>query len=59
VHIVIGLSHSGLDRDIEIAEAIPELSLIVGAHSHTLLFSPAGSGRIFLIDPAFCEERPY
>ncbi|KAF7493503.1 5'-nucleotidase [Sarcoptes scabiei] len=37
--IFIALGHSGYDRDIEIAEKIPELDVVVGGHSHTYLFS--------------------
>lgn len=35
-HVII-VSHSGLDRDIEIAEQVPDVSLIIGGHSHTAL----------------------
>jgi 5'-nucleotidase len=42
VKIIIGLGHSGFDREVEIAREIPELSLIVGGHSHSLLHSPKG-----------------
>ncbi|KAH7640432.1 5nuc-like protein [Dermatophagoides farinae] len=39
LNIFIGLGHSGYDRDIEIAEKIPDLDVIVGGHSHTYLYS--------------------
>ena len=39
---MIGLGHSGFDREVEIARRIPELSLVVGGHSHSLLYSPKG-----------------
>lgn len=37
--IIIALGHSGIDRDKEIAKAIPELDIVIGGHSHTLLYN--------------------
>jgi len=37
--IFIAFGHSGYERDLELAENIPEIDLIVGGHSHTFLFS--------------------
>ncbi|KIC43169.1 5'-nucleotidase [Ruegeria sp. ANG-R] len=37
VDIVIALTHVGLAKDIEIAEKVPGLDLVIGGHSHTLL----------------------
>lgn len=37
--IIIGLGHSGIDKDKEIARAVPDIDIIVGGHSHTLLFN--------------------
>lgn len=37
--IIIGLSHSGLDVDHEVAAAVPDLDIIVGGHSHSFLFT--------------------
>ncbi len=38
---VIGvLSHLGYERDVELAETVPELSFIIGGHSHARLGSP-------------------
>ncbi|WP_170756357.1 bifunctional metallophosphatase/5'-nucleotidase [Ruegeria lacuscaerulensis] len=37
VDIVIALNHVGLAKDIEIAEKVPGLDLVIGGHSHTLL----------------------
>ena len=33
INIIIGLGHSGFDKDKEIATKIPEIDLIIGAHS--------------------------
>ncbi|MBO9451387.1 5'-nucleotidase C-terminal domain-containing protein [Tropicibacter sp. R16_0] len=37
VNIIIALNHVGLAKDLEIAAAVPELDLVIGGHSHTLL----------------------
>ncbi|MDX1742547.1 MAG: metallophosphoesterase, partial [Ruegeria sp.] len=37
VEIIIALTHVGLAKDIEIAEKVPGLDLVIGGHSHTLL----------------------
>lgn len=35
--IIIALTHVGLNKDIEIAKAVPGIDVIVGGHSHTYL----------------------
>lgn len=40
INIIIALGHSGLEKDIEIAQKVPEISMIVGGHSHILFHSP-------------------
>ena len=37
VNKIIALTHVGLAKDLEIAEKVPGLDLVVGGHSHTLL----------------------
>ncbi len=37
VNIIIALNHVGLAKDIEIAENVPGLDLVIGGHSHSLL----------------------
>ena len=44
VQIIIALGHSGYLIDIELAENIPELDLVVGGHSHTFLYTDTGNG---------------
>ena len=45
VSILIALGHSGYELDIQLAENIPELDLVVGGHSHTFLYTDtAGAG---------------
>lgn len=38
IDIFICLSHSGYEREMEIAEQVEDLDLIIGGHSHTFLF---------------------
>ena len=40
VDVLIGLTHLGVDWDVELAGAVPELDAIVGGHSHTTLSGP-------------------
>ena len=44
VDIIIALGHSGYLIDIELAENVPELDLVVGGHSHTFLYTDTGNG---------------
>ncbi|MEM1351748.1 MAG: bifunctional UDP-sugar hydrolase/5'-nucleotidase [Pseudomonadota bacterium] len=37
VDVVIALTHVGLNRDLEIAAAVPGIDVIIGGHSHTLM----------------------
>ncbi len=45
---VILLSHSGMDRDREIARKYPDIDLILGAHSQTLLMEPERVGNTYI-----------
>ncbi|XP_055307286.1 protein 5NUC-like, partial [Sitodiplosis mosellana] len=39
VNIIIALGHSGYEKDQEIAKECPLVDLVVGAHSHTFLYT--------------------
>lgn len=39
VNIIIALGHSGYTKDMEIAKEIEGIDLVVGAHSHTMLWT--------------------
>jgi len=41
VNILIALGHSGYSRDLEIARYCPYIDVVVGAHSHSLLWNGA------------------
>ncbi|KAF0303441.1 Protein 5NUC [Amphibalanus amphitrite] len=38
IKLIVALGHSGYERDQEIAHRVPSLDVIVGGHSHTLLW---------------------
>eukprot|EP00096_Caligus_rogercresseyi_P012062 TRINITY_DN4948_c0_g1_i1.p1 TRINITY_DN4948_c0_g1~~TRINITY_DN4948_c0_g1_i1.p1 ORF type:complete len:363 (-),score=75.55 TRINITY_DN4948_c0_g1_i1:321-1409(-) len=38
VNIIIALGHSGYEKDLEIAEEVSEVDIVVGGHSHTFLY---------------------
>lgn len=45
VHVIVAMGHSGVPRDVEICERVPEVSLVVGGHTHTFLYSgPTADG---------------
>uniref|UniRef100_A0A336KF82 5'-nucleotidase n=1 Tax=Culicoides sonorensis TaxID=179676 RepID=A0A336KF82_CULSO len=37
VKIIIALGHSGIEKDLEVAEKCPMVDIVVGGHSHTFL----------------------
>lgn len=61
--IVIALNHVGLKNDLEIAEKVPGLDLVVGGHSHTLLSNTdedaAGSYPIMVGDVPVVQAYAY
>ena len=40
VDIIIGLGHSGYEKDKDVALNVPHVDVVVGAHSHSFLFTP-------------------
>ena len=47
--VFIAVTHSGVAEDIELATAVPELHLIVGGHSHTLIPEPKTVGSTLVV----------
>lgn len=39
VAILIGLGHAGYRKDIELAEQVEELDVVVGGHTNTFLYT--------------------
>lgn len=52
--MIIGLGHSGLTMDKKIAEQVEEIDIIVGGHSHSLLYAPTGT---CLLEKYFSTNR--
>lgn len=49
VDLVLPVTHIGLDEDKKLARAHPDLPLIVGGHSHTLLKSGVNEGETLIV----------
>ncbi len=49
VDIIVLLSHAGFEKDFEIATRIPEIDLIVGGHSQTILERPEIVGKTMIV----------
>ena len=43
VDIIMALGHSGYVKDQEVAAKVPHLDVVIGAHSHSFLFTPTSS----------------
>lgn len=46
--LLIALTHIGYQRDIELAKAAPEIDIIFGGHSHTVLPTPHVEGTTYI-----------
>jgi 5'-nucleotidase / UDP-sugar diphosphatase len=49
VDIIISVNHSGVTEDRQLAEAVPEIDVIVGGHSHTPLYEPITVGKTVIV----------
>jgi len=49
VDLLVAITHIGFRRDMELAEACPELDMIFGGHSHTVLEEPARFGNTWIV----------
>ncbi|MDQ7822827.1 MAG: bifunctional UDP-sugar hydrolase/5'-nucleotidase [Candidatus Eremiobacteraeota bacterium] len=47
--VVVLLSHLGIDADREVARQFPDISLIVGGHTHTKLDRPIKEGKTLIV----------
>lgn len=58
VDIIIAISHGGLDVDLEVAAAAPDVDVIVGGHSHSFLYTgPPPSNEIPVGDYPWVVEQ--
>jgi 5'-nucleotidase len=49
VDLLIALTHIGLKQDIELAKRAPQIDLIIGGHSHSVLEEPQREGRVAIV----------
>jgi 5'-nucleotidase len=54
VQLLIALTHIGINMDRKLAEACPQLDLIIGGHSHTPLAQPERVGRVWI-----AQSKPF
>ncbi len=48
-HFIIALTHLGFEADLELAKAVPEIDVIVGGHSHTVVERPVQVGKTLVV----------
>jgi 5'-nucleotidase/UDP-sugar diphosphatase len=48
-NVIVGISHSGVDEDRELARKVPGIDVIVGGHSHTALYKPVLQGDTIIV----------
>ena len=54
--LLVAITHNGVEEDRLLAEAVPELDLIVGGHSHTPVHEPVLVGQVLIVQ-AGCFGR--
>jgi 2',3'-cyclic-nucleotide 2'-phosphodiesterase (5'-nucleotidase family) len=47
--VIVGITHSGVDEDRELAREVPGIDVIVGGHSHTALYKPVLQGDTIIV----------
>ncbi|HNY11691.1 MAG TPA: bifunctional UDP-sugar hydrolase/5'-nucleotidase, partial [Candidatus Wallbacteria bacterium] len=61
VDMILVLSHMGLKEDLELAELVADIDLIIGGHSHSLLVSPVvlrtSRGQQVVINQAYEKDE--
>ena len=57
VDILIALTHIGIDKDLELASAVPDLDVIVGGHTHTLLSNDRHEEKAFGAYPMIVRHQ--
>jgi 5'-nucleotidase / UDP-sugar diphosphatase len=50
-HIVVAITHSGVNEDRALAQAVPGIDVILGGHDHTLLDEPLLEDRTLIMHP--------
>jgi 5'-nucleotidase / UDP-sugar diphosphatase len=56
-HLVVAITHAGIDEDRELARAVAGIDLILGGHNHLLLEEPAREGSTLIVHPGAHLEQ--
>jgi len=48
-NVIVGITHSGVDEDRELAREVPGIDVIVGGHSDTALYMPVLQGATIIV----------
>ena len=48
-NVIVGITHSGVDEDRELAREVPGIDVIVGGHSETALYEPVLQGATIIV----------
>jgi len=48
-NVIVGITHSGVDEDRELAREVPGIDVIVGGHSETALYKPILQGATIIV----------
>jgi 5'-nucleotidase/UDP-sugar diphosphatase len=54
--VIVDLSHSGVEEDRELAREVTGIDIIVGGHSHTVLFEPVLQGSTIIVQAGALGE---
>ena len=54
--VIVGITHSGVDEDRELAQEVPGIDVIVGGHCHTALYKPVLQGATIIVQTGYLGE---
>ena len=54
--VIVGITHSGVDEDRELAQEVPGIDVIVGGHCHTALYKPVLQGATIIVQAGSLGE---
>ncbi len=54
--LLVAITHQGIEADIELAKQVPEINVIVGAHSQSFLQTPQVIGKTILVQSSYRNQ---
>jgi len=54
--VIVGITHSGVDEDRELAQEVPGIDVIVGGHTHDALYEPVLQGDTIIVQAGALGE---